>query len=280
MTVGAPPSAPSVFAPPPPLPSPPTFDAAAAPSFTPAAAPSFTPSSVSEPPPPAAPPSIDQAELAKRKAAAEAIAAKFANIKGGLGISPSVAAEPQPANESTEQHGSAAERMMRKMGYQAGQGLGVDGSGIKHALSAEHTKPIVSKKGSSWTQSKTAQGKLVDLNENERAKADMERYGEPSRIICLRNVVGSPAEVDDDLPGEMADECNNYGVVERVLIHHVMPPPNPVDAIRIFIVFTGLAGAWRCAKELDGRFFAGREVRATYFDEKRFQSGDKNGPVL
>jgi splicing factor 45 len=173
--------------------------------------------------------------------------------------------------------------VMRKMGYLAGQGLGVDGSGIKHALSAEHTNPVVSKKGSGWTQAKTAQGKLVNLNENERAKADKERFGEPSRIVCLRNVVGSPAEVDDDLPGEMADECNNYGcgfiigsssnaarrtkpprsysVVERVLIHHVMPPPpNPVDAIRIFIVFSGLAGAWRCVKELDGRFFAGHEV--------------------
>ncbi len=103
---------------------------------------------------------------------------------------------------------------MRKMGYEEGKGLGVDGSGIKHALSAEHSNPVVNKntgKPGRWTQAKNAQGKLVNLNENEKERADRERYGEPSRIVCLSNVVARPEEVDDDLSKEMGEECNNYG---------------------------------------------------------------------
>jgi hypothetical protein len=44
-------------------------------------------------------------------------------------------------------------------------------------------------------------------------------------------------------------------------MHAVDPAPSdPSQAIRIFVVFSGLAGAWRTVKEMDGRFFGGREV--------------------
>lgn len=38
------------------------------------------------------------------------------------------------------------------------------------------------------------------------------------------------------------------------------PPPDPVECLRVFIVFSGMAGAWRSIKELDGRFFGGRKI--------------------
>lgn len=50
-------------------------------------------------------------------------------------------------------------------------------------------------------------------------------------------------------------------IVERVVQHLVEPPPpDPAECLRVFIVFTGMAGAWRSTKELDGRFFGGRKI--------------------
>lgn len=50
-------------------------------------------------------------------------------------------------------------------------------------------------------------------------------------------------------------------IVERVVQHLVEPPPpDPAECLRVFIVFSGMAGAWRSIKELDGRFFGGRKI--------------------
>lgn len=57
-------------------------------------------------------------------------------------------------------------------------------------------------------------------------------------------------------------DCALMGrIVERVVQHLVEPPPvDPAECLRVFIVFTGMAGAWRTVKELDGRFFGGRKL--------------------
>lgn len=53
----------------------------------------------------------------------------------------------------------------------------------------------------------------------------------------------------------------SYRIVERVVQHLVEPPPpDPAECLRVFVVFSGMAGAWRSIKELDGRFFGGRKI--------------------
>jgi hypothetical protein len=92
---------------------------------------------------------------------------------------------------------------MRKMGHVEGQGLGRTGDGIVHALAAEHVveggkgkKPDA--KGKGWTQAPSAKGRLVNMNEQTRQREERAKYGEPSRIVCLVNVMGSVEEADQE----------------------------------------------------------------------------------
>ncbi|KAI7815849.1 hypothetical protein BC939DRAFT_471261 [Gamsiella multidivaricata] len=94
--------------------------------------------------------------------------------------------------------------------------------------------------------------------------------GTPSTVILLTNMVG-PGEVDDSLQEETAGECEKYGAVVRCLIFEVQNGKvPPEEAVRIFVKFGALGSAERALKDLDGRFFGGRQVRGQFFDETRF----------
>ncbi|WVR07130.1 hypothetical protein IAU60_004171 [Kwoniella sp. DSM 27419] len=241
--------------------------------------------------------------LEERKKAAEAIAAKFKALAGGPaapgsgGTSGVASVGPQVEEDSS---GTFAEKMMRRWGHKEGEGLGVRGTGIVHALSAEHVvappKPgeqlskrqlakqkaaAANAKNRKWVQNANSRGRIVNANEDQKVVEEKGRFGEASRIICLVGLVSSVDEVDEELSEEIGEECSKYGIVERVVQHMVEPPPpEPSECLRVFVVFSGMAGAWRAAKELDGRFFGGKKIRATYFDEARFDSGDRDGAVM
>ncbi|KAK6910192.1 hypothetical protein I203_104224 [Kwoniella mangroviensis CBS 8507] len=300
-------------------PQPPSFTTSQPPSFAPPAQtvppppssdiPGFA-SSVPIPTSTAAPAASDKEKedfakmLEDRKKAAEAIAAKFRAFGGGAAAGPSVSTPPVPVPALAEDSGSGtfAEKMMRKWGHQEGSTLGIRNEGLIHALSAEHVinqpqpKPgetlskrqiakqktaMANLKNKKWVQAPNSRGRIVNANEDLRAMEAREKKGEESRIICLVGVVGSEEEIDEDLADEIGEECSKYGIVERVVLHMVEPPPpEPSDCLRIFVVFSGMAGAWRATKELDGRFFGGRKIRVTYFDEGRFDRGDRDGEIL
>ncbi|WVW83811.1 hypothetical protein I302_105832 [Kwoniella bestiolae CBS 10118] len=241
--------------------------------------------------------------LEDRKKAAEAIAAKFRAFGGGAAAGPS---DPPPVTASApvedSGNGTFAEKMMRKWGHQEGSTLGIRNEGLVHALTAEHVinqpqpKPgetlskrqiakqktaMANLKNKKWVQAPTSRGRIVNANEDARALDERGKRGEESRIICLVGVVGSEEEIDEELGDEIGEECSKYGIVERVVLHMVEPPPpEPSECLRIFVVFSGMAGAWRATKELDGRFFGGRKIRATYFDEERFDRGERDGEIL
>ncbi|KAF9998747.1 hypothetical protein BGZ79_007583 [Entomortierella chlamydospora] len=94
--------------------------------------------------------------------------------------------------------------------------------------------------------------------------------GSPSNVILLTNMVG-PGEVDDTLQEETAGECEKYGSVVRCLIFEVQNGKvPPEEAVRIFVKFGAIPSAERALRDLDGRFFGGRQVHCQFFDERRF----------
>ncbi|KAK1425611.1 hypothetical protein QVD17_20965 [Tagetes erecta] len=159
---------------------------------------------------------------------------------------------------------TAAQRMMAKMGWKAGQGLGKQEQGITTPLMAKKTdrRAGVIVNASEQSEKKTRASGSVGVSIN----------GVPTRVVLLRNMVG-PGEVDDDLEAEVAEECSKYGSVTRVLIFEITEPSFPVDeAVRIFVQFERSEQATKALVDLEGRFFGGRVVRATFYDEERFNT--------
>ncbi|KAH7340529.1 hypothetical protein B0J17DRAFT_651704 [Rhizoctonia solani] len=232
-----------------------------------------------------------EAQVKARRDAAAAIAARLGKLASAV-PNQAPAQAPVPAQQESDENPDPrgfAERMMAKWGHKSGQGLGVNATGMVHALTVEQSnRPKGNKAGGSaggsaggfGAKEGNRIGKIINANEDVRQKEELERFGEPSRIVVLCNMVGMEDIGDDDLPGEVAQECNKHGVVERVFVHAVYPEPaNEEDSVRVFVKFSGPVGAYKTVRDFDGRFFGGRAVRARYFDERLFESRQFNAPL-
>ncbi|KAJ3781969.1 hypothetical protein GGU10DRAFT_365065 [Lentinula aff. detonsa] len=228
----------------------------------------FAPPSV--PPPPPGPPGSFSVDERARMAAA--IAAKLGAIRPSESVPPPAVEEQQ---KRPDPHGFAA-RLMAKWGHKEGQGLGADGSGIVNALTVEQIK--AGKGSGSGRGGMTNRGKIINNNEDVKAR-EKARFGEPSPIVLLTNMVGPEDVDDDDLRGEIGDECAKNGTIERVLIHLVNSATDPAEAVRVFVQFSGPTGAWKTVNEFDGRFFGGRSIRARYFPKHLYDIAAFDSPL-
>merc|ERR1712217_229713 len=103
-------------------------------------------------------------------------------------------------------------------------------------------------------------------------KARLEAANTPTKVVLLTNLVGA-GDVDEDLEEETAEEAQKYGTLKKCSIKELKGKPDD-QAVRIFLSFETVEAAKKCQADMQGRLFAGRKVKAQYYDEALFADGE------
>jgi len=187
---------------------------------------------------------------------------------------------PPPPLSSTGGSGGMtfAQKLMEKMGWKEGEGLGKQKQGIAAPLQVKKTADRAGI---------IVPGELLgvdNIKDYRNSRDDHIRRrvdnSNKSRVVVVRNVVG-PGEVEPSLDEEVGTHClaRGYGEVEDVVVYEVVEPDDfPVEeAVRVFVKFSSVEEARRAVDGWDGRVYENKKkrvVRVGYFDETRFESGD------
>jgi splicing factor 45 len=218
-------------------------------------------------------------------------------------IPPPSASAPDSGPTLNMNVSSVAAKIMARMGYQEGRGLGRQEQGISTALQVEKTSKnggvIVNNANTEDYPIPAPPGpSTLNLPEGSTETEDQgvapitELLKNPTRVIMLRNMVGR-GEVDADLEPEVREECSKFGEVVNCAVYQV--PESMVngkkvphlsrashlslsdeEAVRIYVEFRRVESAVKALIDLNGRYFGGRVVRGAFFDAERFKKLDLN----
>jgi splicing factor 45 len=167
----------------------------------------------------------------------------------------------EPKVEAPPKEDDFATKMMKKMGWKEGVGLGKDGQGITAPLMAKKTDKNVAV---------IEQAPAKPVAPKPTPGTNFNR--QPTRVVMLTNMVGK-GEIDEDLADETKDEAGKYGEIKSV---NCVDVPNARDdqAVRIFINFSTAESATKALLGFNGRFFGGRTVLARFFSPDLYDKGD------
>ena len=163
---------------------------------------------------------------------------------------------------------------MAKMGYQKGQGLGADGSGITTAIvmKAEKRKKKSDAEGGGYV-APANMGKIVG-GKKQKVETGESETDAMSEVIKLEGMLANmdvDQEIqDNNLMQEVGDELGEFGKVERLFIWRTHMGGND----EVFVKFTSPLSALRAVREMDGVEFADNTVKAAFFDAEKFERGE------
>jgi splicing factor 45 len=83
-----------------------------------------------------------------------------------------------------------------------------------------------------------------------------------------------PGEVDEILAEECKQECSKYGPVSTCVVFEVSGPCPPEENVRTFVHFERQESAVKAYRDMNGRFFGGRQIAASFYDEDKFGKRD------
>lgn len=151
----------------------------------------------------------------------------------------------------------------------------------KRALEKEREKKEAEKKNADDEVNQTLEQqetmKISGSNARHMVMQKLMRQSQ-SKVMVLKNMVG-PEDLDDQLEGEVTDECGKYGIVNRVIIYQERQGEED-DAeviVKIFVEFGASGEVDKGVAGLNGRYFGGRIVQAEKYDQDLFDANDLSG---
>ena len=193
-------------------------------------------------------------------------------------ISKSQSPAPEQARSKMPGQSGFGARMMAKMGWEKGQGLGARGEGITTAIIAQASKRKrrSDKDGGGWAQQPNM-GKIVG---GKKAKAqstddDSGAFGTMSYVVKLQGMLDEldvAYEIEENnLMQEIGEEFSkSYGAIERLFIWREENGGNNA----VFVKFTSQLSALNACTGRDGMTFAGNAVAARFFPTDKFEAGE------
>ncbi|EUD69382.1 hypothetical protein C922_00245 [Plasmodium inui San Antonio 1] len=177
-----------------------------------------------------------------------------------------------------------ATRMMEKMGWKKGEGLGKDKQGITAPLILQkvdkrsgvivQAPDILKKHKSSDSQDdNNDDGNTLSKSNANLAHSNHGLSNNTSRIIRLSNLV-TKGEVDETLKEEIEEEASKFG---NLLNINIAIDNNLTDAyaVKIFCEYESNDQAQNALNTFKGRTFAGRKVEAIFATEEEYLSYGK-----
>lgn len=104
-------------------------------------------------------------------------------------------------------------------------------------------------------------------------------FTNPSCVLLLENI---EKKYDSNLEKEMTMECEKYGPIRSCIVQDCKKPETEgrhqvVDSkggaelcVQVFICFARQESAVKAFRELNGRYFDGRQISASFYDESLF----------